>query len=109
MIYTVAEAIQEFLKENNVKALSMHEEMMLRSAPAEPEGDDEDLDHEDEEANFVEPEFKGLVDKQVIEEGFRITPAIFEEWRLRFEQEMLDTGVIKRDAGDSMTGKMIFE
>merc|ERR1712050_774410 len=76
MIYTVAESIQDFLKQHNQKELSMHEEMMKRQAGEEggeatkdedaEEGDDDD---EEEDGPNPEEEWKGLAEKTLCAEA----------------------------------------
>jgi hypothetical protein len=109
MIYTVAEACQDFLRDNNVKALSMHEEMMKRlgggeDEAAEGEGDEEDDDEEEED----EEEWKGLADKTLCQESDRITVEQFNDWRVKFDEEMIAAGVLKRNEVKAKTGKLIF-
>merc|ERR1719150_1818589 len=101
MIYTVAETCQEFLKDNNVKTLSMHEEMMQRLGKSgqdgneEAEGEEDDDDEEEEEVE--EEEWKGLAEKQLCPESERITLESFAAWKQTFEEEMIACGVLKRD------------
>ncbi|CAK9086078.1 unnamed protein product [Durusdinium trenchii] len=104
MIYSVAEACQDFLKENNQKELSMHEQMMLGQAEEEGDAEEEDEDDEEEE----EPEWKGLQEKNLCPESERITPDAFAAWKAKFDAEMIEMGVLKRDENRSRTGKMIF-
>jgi len=109
MVYTMAEACQDFLKDNNVKALSMHEEMMKRlggDEGGEENEDDEDYDEEEEEEE--EEEWKGLAEKALCPESERITVDQFNVWRVKFDEEMIRTGVLKRDEIKSKTGRQIF-
>jgi hypothetical protein len=115
MIYTVAEACQDFLKENNVKELSMHEEMLLRAKgeggeEEAGEGGDEDDDEEYDEfaPGKEEEEWKGLAEKPVVPEKDRITPDAFAEWKLKFDQELIEKGILKRDEIKAKTGRQIF-
>jgi len=118
MVYTVAEACQDWLKENNVKALSMHEEMMQRlkggdgqaegEEDEEGEGDDDDDDYDENAPGKEEEEWKGLADKTLCDEKDRITPESFAAWKLGFDEEMIAAGVLKRDGHKAKTGKMIF-
>lgn len=105
MIYPVTEACQDFLKENNQKELSMHEQMMLRQAEEE-DGDEEEEEDEDEEEE--EPEWKGLTEKTLCPESERITSQGFAAWKAKFDAEMIEIGLLKRDESKSRTGKMIF-
>eukprot|EP00929_Paragymnodinium_shiwhaense_P110129 TRINITY_DN76862_c0_g1_i1.p1 TRINITY_DN76862_c0_g1~~TRINITY_DN76862_c0_g1_i1.p1 ORF type:complete len:257 (-),score=107.69 TRINITY_DN76862_c0_g1_i1:241-1011(-) len=105
MVYSMAEVIQDWLKENNTKMLSMHEEMMQRLGPQEgDEEEDEDDDDEEEE----EQEWKGLADKPIVPEKDRITEASFTEWKKKFEEEMYATGVLKKEEERSQSGKQFF-
>jgi len=109
MVYTVAEMCQEWLKENNVKALSMHEEMMLRNKGDEPSDDDEDdEDNEAEVDKLEEEEWKGLKEKPLCAKEDRITSVSFLEWKLKFDEEMIANGTLKREEQKAKTGKMIF-
>jgi len=106
MIYSVAEACQDYLKENNQKELSMHEQMMLRQeGTAEGDGAEEDEDEEEEEE---EPEWKGLTEKTLCDVKDRITPESFAAWKVKFDAEMIATGVLKREEIKGKTGKQIF-
>jgi len=105
MIYPVTEACQDFLKENNQKELSMHEQMMLRQA--EDEDDDEEEGEEDDEEE-EEPEWKGLTEKTLCAENERITAESFGAWKVKFDAEMIESGLLKREEVKSRTGKMIF-
>eukprot|EP00408_Alexandrium_pacificum_P066319 CAMPEP_0171177250 /NCGR_PEP_ID=MMETSP0790-20130122/12144_1 /TAXON_ID=2925 /ORGANISM="Alexandrium catenella, Strain OF101" /LENGTH=256 /DNA_ID=CAMNT_0011642145 /DNA_START=82 /DNA_END=852 /DNA_ORIENTATION=- len=112
MIYTVAEACQDYLKSNNMRELSMHEEMLMRMSggkegeAGEEEGDEDEDD--DEEDNTQEEEWKGLADKTLCAEADRITPDSFADWKVKFDEEMISLGLIKRDENKAKTGKMIF-
>lgn len=105
MVYSMAEACQDWLKENNTKMLSMHEEMMKRLGPQEGEGDEEGDEESEEEE---EPEWKGLADKPLVPEKERITPEQFAKWKKQFEDEMYATGVLKREEEKAQSGKMFF-
>lgn len=106
MIYSVTEACQDFLKENNQKELSMHEQMMLRHAAGEDDDEEEEEGEEDEEEE--EPEWKGLSEKALCPESERITAESFAAWKAKFDAEMIETGVLKRDEVKSRSGKLIF-
>jgi len=109
MVYPVAESCQEFLKDNNVKALSMHEEMMQRLQKSEgPEADEEEEGDEEDEGEPEEEEWKGLAEKALCPESDRITLECFAAWRVKFEEEMVACGVLKRDENKAKTGKQIF-
>lgn len=112
MVYAMAEACQDYLKDNNVKALSMHEEMMKRvkeeggEGEEDEEGEDEDDDDEEE---AEEEEWKGLADKTLCPESERITPDAFAEWKLKFDEEMIAAGILKREGENkAQTGKAFF-
>mmetsp|Transcript_9870 Transcript_9870/g.14734 ORF Transcript_9870/g.14734 Transcript_9870/m.14734 type:complete len:270 (+) Transcript_9870:112-921(+) len=115
MIYSVAEACQEYLKENNEKELSMHEEMLRRAKEDGKGGEDEEEDEEDYEddgddfaPSKEEEEWKGLAEKPVVPEAERITKDQFIEWKNKFEEEMIAAGVLKRDVQKAKTGRQIF-
>jgi len=110
MIYTVAEATQDYLKENNEKELSMHEQMMKRqAASASPEKEEEEEGDDDDEGEEEEEEWKGLAEKSLCPESERITPDIFNAWRVKFDEEMIAAGVLRgRDGSTAKTGKQIF-
>lgn len=111
MIYSVAETCQDYLKANNKKALSMHEEMMLRMNKEGGNGDEEDEDEEDDdddEDGAGEEEWKGLAEKELCSEEDRITPESFVTWKLAFDAEMIAAGVLKREEQKVKTGKLIF-
>merc|ERR1712032_560169 len=104
---TMAETCQEYLKSNNQKVLSMHEQMLLRTggdAPAEEEDDD---DEDDDEPN-VEEEWKGLAEKDIVPEKDRITMDTFAVWKVKFDAEMIEKGVLKKEEQRGKTGKLIF-
>lgn len=112
MVYTVAEACQEYLKENNVKSLSMHEEMMLRQAggdgAAAAEDDEEGEEDDDGEDDEEEEIWKGLADKALCPESDRITVESFLAWKEKFDQEMIEAGVLKREENRAKSGKQFF-
>lgn len=117
MVYTMAEACQEFLRANNFKPLSMHEEMMLRlegktqqvdGGDAEEDEEEDEEEDDDEEGGQEEEEWKGLAEKQAVDEKDRITPEIFNAWKVKFEEEMVATGVIKVLDQTVKTGRQIF-
>lgn len=108
MVYQMAEACQDYLKENNEKELSMHEQMMKRhvaeNGPEEEEGDDE----EDDDDNAEEEEWKGLAEKELVKEEDRITIESFAEWKINFDAEMIAAGILKREGTKAKTGRQIF-
>lgn len=119
MVYTIAEMCQDFLKENNVKALSMHEEMLKREKEARGDGadeddagddEDEDSDGEDfhEGAGKEEEEWKGLAEKKLCAKEDRATTDSFAAWKVRFDEEMIAAGVLRRTEQKAKTGKMFF-
>mmetsp|Transcript_74789 Transcript_74789/g.161770 ORF Transcript_74789/g.161770 Transcript_74789/m.161770 type:complete len:265 (+) Transcript_74789:105-899(+) len=109
MVYSMAEACQDYLKENNEKSLSMHEEMLKRQAAENPEEEeDEEEEDEDEDENVAEQEWKGLAEKELPKEDDRITEADFLAWKEKFDAELVASGVLKRDTMAVKTGKMIF-
>lgn len=118
MVYMIAELCQDFLKDNNVKELSMHEQMMLREeAAAKGEGGDEDEDDEDgdEEDDYDDDnkdpgdeEWKGLALKDLCADSDRITVESFMAWKVNFDAEMVAAGVLKREENKAQTGKAWF-
>mmetsp|Transcript_153531 Transcript_153531/g.270962 ORF Transcript_153531/g.270962 Transcript_153531/m.270962 type:complete len:423 (+) Transcript_153531:28-1296(+) len=82
MVYTVAEACQDYLKENNVKSLSMHEEMMLRQGGGDGAAEEEEDEEEEEEDPSVtdgsDDEFGAIV-RQFQASSFHWSPGkLFE-------------------------------
>merc|ERR1712039_1524 len=72
-------------------------------------GKEEDVEEEeDEEEEAEEEEWKGLALKELCPESERITKDVFEEWKVKFDQEMIEAGVLKRDEVRAKTGKQIF-
>lgn len=108
MVYSMAEACQDYLKENNVKSLSMHEEMMKRNGPTEGEGEEGEGEDDDDEGPNEEEEWRGLADKEKCPESERVTSAQFLAWRITFEAEMIACGVLKKPEEKMRTGQMIF-
>lgn len=109
MVYTISEMCQDWLKENNKKSLSMHEEMMQRlGGDEEEEEDEDDEDNEDEVDKLEEEEWKGLKEKPLCSVAERLTIESFLEWKTKFDEEMIATGVLKREEQVAKTGKQIF-
>jgi len=108
MVYTISEMCQDWLKENNVKALSMHEEMMKRLGGGEENEEEEDEDNEAEVDKLEEEEWKGLKEKNLCPVSERITIESFLEWKKKFDEEMIATGVLKREEQKAKSGKQIF-
>lgn len=112
MIYTVCDAIKDYLLENNVKELSMHEQMMQRLKGDGKEGGDEDDeeggDEDDEDEDGEEEEWKGLADKQLCAETDRITVDAFSQWKIKFDEEMIACGVLKRESTKGKSGRQFF-
>eukprot|EP00931_Biecheleriopsis_adriatica_P123658 TRINITY_DN98719_c0_g1_i1.p1 TRINITY_DN98719_c0_g1~~TRINITY_DN98719_c0_g1_i1.p1 ORF type:complete len:255 (-),score=89.76 TRINITY_DN98719_c0_g1_i1:91-855(-) len=110
MIYQVAETCQDYLKENNQKELSMHEQMMLRQGGGQDgNGDEEEEGDDDEEEDEEEEEWKGLTEKTLCPASERITPEAFISWKEKFDAEMIASGVLKREETKARTGRMIFQ
>jgi len=109
MIYTVCDAIKDYLLENNVKELSMHEQMMQRLKGEDGgEDDEEEGGGEDDEESEDEEEWKGLADKTLCLEKDRITADIFSTWKVKFDDEMIAAGVLRREANKGKSGRQIF-
>lgn len=107
MIYQVTEDIKEYLLDNNVKELSMHEQMMQRlKEDGDEEEEDEEGDEDDEEGE--EEEWKGLAAKALVPEDERISPDTFMAWKVKFDEEMIAAGVLRREETKAKTGKIIF-
>lgn len=108
MVYTISEMCQDWLKENNVKALSMHEEMMKRLGGDEEDELEDDEDNEAEVDKLEEEEWKGLKEKPLCSADQRITIDSFMEWKKKFDEEMVEKGILKREEHKAKTGKQIF-
>merc|ERR1711965_554522 len=87
--------------------LSMHEEMMKRTGGDEAEDDDEDIDQEEID-KLEEEEWKGLKDEPLCPASERVTFEIFQEWKKKFDEEMIAAGVLKREEQKAKSGKQIF-
>merc|ERR1711972_937441 len=72
------------------------------------EEEDDEYDDDDDEGPDPEEEWKGLAEKQLCPPEERITPESFAEWKVKFEEEMIAAGVLKRNAVKAKTGKQIF-
>lgn len=108
MVYTISEMCQDWLKENNVKQLSMHEEMMLRQGGGAAEDDEDDEDDQDEVDQLEEEEWKGLKEKPLCPVAERITVERFKEWKIQFDEELMAKGILKREEQKAKSGKQIF-
>eukprot|EP01068_Selenidium_serpulae_P007451 Selendium_serpulae@DN4713_c0_g1_i1.p1 len=112
MIYGIADEIQDWLRQNNRQTLSMHDEMMAKSADAsgtanQPE--EEESEQEDEETGDS-GEYKGLAEKDLCNSTDRLTKDMFDKWKVQFQQEMEERGIWKKKRGvTSMTGKIFFQ
>jgi len=111
MIYTLAETVQEYLRENNVSEVSMHDLMLNRQRGIEgPPAEEEDEEEDEEDAVEEEQgEWKGLEEKVLCSAMERITQQSFMEWKTKFDEELVKLGIIKRDGDERVTGKLIFE
>lgn len=107
MIYMVAEACQEYLRDNNTKELSMHEQMLLREKGDNPDPEEE-ADEDEEEEEEEEPEWKGLAEKPLCPVSERITAESFAKWRIKFEAEMIEAGILKLEGQKAKSGKQFF-
>merc|ERR1712194_724954 len=70
-------------------------------------GEDEDGE-DDDDGPDPEEEWKGLADKELCPESERITIESFAAWKLKFDEEMVECGVLKREGVKSKSGKSIF-
>mmetsp|Transcript_18855 Transcript_18855/g.45398 ORF Transcript_18855/g.45398 Transcript_18855/m.45398 type:complete len:255 (+) Transcript_18855:97-861(+) len=110
MIYTIAEALQNYLRENNKPQLSMHEEMLLRKTGDDADADKENGPTDTADGEGPQPEFKGLADKVLCRPDERVTDEQFATWKASFKQEMVALGYWKVDTkADRLTGKQLFE
>jgi len=107
MIYTVCDVIKDYLLENNVKELSMHEQMMQRLKGDDGEDEEEGEDGEDGEEEDEE-EWKGLADKSLVPEKERITSDMFATWKVKFDDEMIAAGVLRREKAKGESGRQFF-
>merc|ERR1711865_1170710 len=74
-------------------------------------GDEEEEDEEDNEEEvdaLEEEEWKGLKEKPLCAPTDRITIESFMQWKKTFDEEMVATGVLKREEQKAKTGRMIF-
>mmetsp|Transcript_16805 Transcript_16805/g.42738 ORF Transcript_16805/g.42738 Transcript_16805/m.42738 type:complete len:264 (-) Transcript_16805:14-805(-) len=113
MIYIVCDAIKDYLLENNVKELSMHEQMMQRLKGEGKDGEDEEEDEEageddDDDGPNEEEEWKGLADKPLCPEKDRISADAFAAWKVKFDEEMIAAGVLKRESVKAKSGRQFF-
>merc|ERR1712014_374980 len=65
-------------------------------------------DLDDEEGPDPMEEWKGMGEKELCAVEDRITPEAFEAWRMKFEEEMVQCGVLRRGEIKGKTGKQIF-
>merc|ERR1712228_248478 len=82
--------------------LSMHEQMLLREKGENPDPEDEDEEEEEE------PEWKGLAEKPLCAVSERITAESFAKWRIKFEAEMIEAGILKLEGAKAKSGKQFF-
>ncbi|EPR57927.1 RWD domain-containing protein [Toxoplasma gondii RUB] len=111
MMYTIAEFVQDWLRERNKPQQSMYDQMMSRENAAVVE---DESDEEEEEGDGDEPQYTGLGDKQLCAATERCTKEEFDRWAERFRQEMIDAGIWKGSAisgsrKGALTGKQLFE
>ena len=111
-IYMISEAILEFLRENNVPEMSLHDQMIARQKAEDPDAfkseESEESEEEAEEAP-VEKEWRGLEAKVLCPVDQRMTDEQFKTWKLNFDEWLLAEKIIIRDNVDRVTGKMFFE
>lgn len=118
VVYILAEVVQEWLRKNNQKQLTMHEEMMVREKKRKklagnPGTDDEDAEDEDDEdgENGEEEnhEWRGLDAKDLVPDAERMTAELFLQWRDDFEEELVRLGLktVSRTAS-AISGKEFF-
>merc|ERR1711879_378123 len=81
--------------------------MGLRTGGDAPAEEEDDEDDDDDEPN-VEEEWKGLAEKEMVPEKDRITMETFAAWKVKFDAEMIEKGVLKKEEQRGKTGKQIF-
>jgi hypothetical protein len=104
MAYPAAEALQTWLQENNHPPVSMHEQMQARMKAENPEEDEDEEEAEEKE----EEEWRGLEMKPLCPADQRLTPETFAAWKVKFDQEMIAAGILKREAKTKRSGRQIF-
>jgi len=109
MIYTLAEAVQEYLRSNNVCEVSMHDMMLNRQRDAGELVEEESEEEEDEQPEEDDGEWKGLEEKTLVAASERVIRADFIAWKKKFDLELVAQGIITRHDDSRVTGKKIFE
>lgn len=109
MIYTLAEAVQEFLRDNNVCEVSMHDMMLNRQRDAGELVESESEEEEEEQEPEDDGEWKGLEEKQLVAASERVIREDFIVWKKSFDLELVARGIITRHDDARITGKIMFE
>lgn len=110
MIYGVADSIQTWLRQNNRRTLSMHDEMMAKSTGPVDNIEDSPTSDEGEKDDENSGDYKGLAEKDLCKAVDRLTKAVFEDWKEAFRKEMEETGVWQKKRGAAnVTGKLFFQ
>uniref|UniRef100_A0A0G4G397 RWD domain-containing protein n=1 Tax=Chromera velia CCMP2878 TaxID=1169474 RepID=A0A0G4G397_9ALVE len=110
MAYTVVEALQTWLSDNNKPQMSMHEQMMQRMQPQAEEGGEDEEEEEEEEGEGEDQQFRGLESKALVGETERVKKEEFEKWALSFKKEMISKSIWKDfDTDGRLTGRQLFE
>eukprot|EP00743_Colponemidia_sp_Colp-15_P003094 GILK01003344.1.p1 GENE.GILK01003344.1~~GILK01003344.1.p1 ORF type:complete len:272 (-),score=67.99 GILK01003344.1:98-913(-) len=112
MVFTIVEAIREYLIENNKPELNMHEEMMARLQKSqnadEAEGSEEEEEDEDAEEENDGTEVKDV--RKVFATHTVVTADSFARWREKFEAEQKANGTFLRQKDPTkLSGRQLFE
>merc|ERR1719159_759440 len=84
----------------------MHEMMQARIQAENPEPEDEDAEEEAKEEE--EEQWRGLEMKPLCPPDQRLTPETFAAWKVKFDQELIASGVLRRETKNKRTGRQIF-
>jgi len=109
MIYTLAEAVQDYLRENNVSEVSMHDLMLNRQKEIDgppPEAEEAKAVVQEKEEDM---EWKGLEEKELVALLLRVKVEEFKKWKEVFDAELIAEGKIRIIDKTLMTGKKIFQ
>ena len=109
-IYLIAEAVREWLVENNKPVLSMHEQMEARANSKNNEEEERLAKRRAMEARAEEK--KAAPSPLGIEPGTLLTPESFAHWRALFDAEQRAIREAKEAAKpkmDRLTGKQLFQ
>merc|ERR1719333_226262 len=85
----------------------MHEQMQMRIQAENPQAQAEEEEAEEEEEEEEEV-WRGLEAKPLCPESERLTAESFAAWKLKFDAELIASGVISREKKTALTGREIF-